>query len=269
MVWVNHQGLVTDLRNGNARITAQVGVASASIPVTVMQKAVSIRLRLRDVLFCIGETAQLTATVRDKTGFTIENAVVTWASSNLSVATVNAEGLITAVGNGTAVVTVRAGVASQTVDVMVRQVVFSVTLKRAVPRDPFEVPDSHGVYDVRLYAAGETIQYMAAVEDQYDQTVEDVVVTWTSSDESVASTGLCLPEDPVLKDFMKRYGFRVPSCEPPTQRESVAFLTQATQSVDFPVPLVAGEDALLRVFVLGDDGNGADMPPVRARLNSV
>ena len=43
-----------------------------------------------------------------------------------------------------------------------------------------------------------------------------------------------------------------------------AYLTQAIQSHDFAVPLVAGEDALLRVFVMADEGVTASMPPVRA-----
>ena len=44
------------------------------------------------------------------------------------------------------------------------------------------------------------------------------------------------------------------------------YLTQATQSHDFEVPLLAGEDALLRVFVMADSGVTATMPPVRARF---
>lgn len=42
-----------------------------------------------------------------------------------------------------------------------------------------------------------------------------------------------------------------------------AYLTQAVQSHDFNVPLVAGEDALLRVFVMADSDVTATMPPVR------
>ena len=45
-----------------------------------------------------------------------------------------------------------------------------------------------------------------------------------------------------------------------------AYLTQAVQSHDFAVPLVAGEDALLRVFVMAGSGVTALMPPVRARF---
>ncbi|MDE2982076.1 MAG: Ig-like domain-containing protein [Gemmatimonadota bacterium] len=43
-----------------------------------------------------------------------------------------------------------------------------------------------------------------------------------------------------------------------------AYLTQPVQSHDFEVPLVADEEALLRVFVMADSGVTASMPPVRA-----
>ena len=46
-----------------------------------------------------------------------------------------------------------------------------------------------------------------------------------------------------------------------------AYLTQAVQSHDGAVPLVAGEDALLRVFVTAPEGADATMPPVRATFH--
>ena len=45
---------------------------------------------------------------------------------------------------------------------------------------------------------------------------------------------------------------------------SSAYLTQAVQSSDFPVPLVAGRAALLRVFVVASRPGGAGIPRVRA-----
>jgi hypothetical protein len=62
-----------------------------------------------------------------------------------------------------------------------------------------------------------------------------------------------------------RYTLAV-SFEPPAPGAR-AYLTQATQSHDFAVPLVAGEDALLRVFVMADRGTTASMPPVRATFH--
>ena len=46
-----------------------------------------------------------------------------------------------------------------------------------------------------------------------------------------------------------------------------AYLTQAAQSTGFPVPLVAGEEALLRVFVSATRSNDERIPPVRASFH--
>ena len=46
----------------------------------------------------------------------------------------------------------------------------------------------------------------------------------------------------------------------------MVYLSQAIQSREFPVPLVAGEEALLRVFVTAARTTAAGMPPVRAHL---
>ena len=78
-----------------------------------------------------------------------------------------------------------------------------------------------------------------------------------------ADTNLCAPSDAGFLDWLsgvrKR---RVGSCgaEPPP----AAYLTQAVQSRDHPVPLVAGDEALLRVFVVSSRESGTDFPPVRA-----
>ena len=46
----------------------------------------------------------------------------------------------------------------------------------------------------------------------------------------------------------------------------MAYLTQAVQSLEYPVPLVADERALLRVFVTASGATDARIPPVRARF---
>ena len=78
-----------------------------------------------------------------------------------------------------------------------------------------------------------------------------------------ADTNLCAPSDAGFLDWLsgvpKR---RVGSCgagAPPA-----AYLSQAVQSRDHPVPLVAGDEALLRVFVESSRESGAEFPPVRA-----
>ena len=63
-------------------------------------------------LTALGATVQLTAEVRDQNARVMAGATVTWTSSANSVATVDASGLVTAAGNGTATITASSGDAS-------------------------------------------------------------------------------------------------------------------------------------------------------------
>ena len=78
-------------------------------------------------------------------------------------------------------------------------------------------------------------------------------------------TDLCAPSNPGFQTWLKGvYKRRLASCvegEPP-----LAFLTQAVQSREFPVPLVAGEKALLRVFPTAGQATSQGIPAVRARF---
>jgi len=65
--------------------------------------------------FVIGQTQQLTPRVVDAAGNVIPTATVSYATSNAAVAQVNASGLVTASGAGTATITATAGTASATV----------------------------------------------------------------------------------------------------------------------------------------------------------
>ena len=76
------------------------------------------------------------------------------------------------------------------------------------------------------------------------------------------NTRLCAPSQP---------GFRSWLTNVPTRRvadcvASTAYLTQAVQSRQFPVPLVADEEALLRVFVTAQFATDEEIPAVRARF---
>ncbi len=76
-------------------------------------------------------------------------------------------------------------------------------------------------------------------------------------------TLLCAPQDTGFRAWLSGIpDGRVPSCTR-TDR-STAYLTQATQSLEYPVPIVAGEPALLRIFVTVERDLDAAMPPVRA-----
>ena len=76
-------------------------------------------------------------------------------------------------------------------------------------------------------------------------------------------TQLCAPHTPSIQTWLSQINAKhVAQC--PTAIKATAFLTQAIQSFRFPVPLVAGEDALLRVVLTNDGPADIKMPPVHA-----
>ena len=76
------------------------------------------------------------------------------------------------------------------------------------------------------------------------------------------STDLCAPVDAAFREWLEGVAEqRVKRCVAPT---ADVYLTQAVQSREFPVAMVAGDEALLRVFVTAPAPTSADLPPVRA-----
>ena len=78
-------------------------------------------------------------------------------------------------------------------------------------------------------------------------------------------TGLCAPADPGFQTWLQGVRQRrIALCR--EEDAPVAYLTQAVQSREFPVPLVAGERALLRVFPTANRSTSQGIPAVRARF---
>ena len=78
-------------------------------------------------------------------------------------------------------------------------------------------------------------------------------------------TDLCAPSDSRFQTWLNGvHKRRLSPCfegEPP-----MTYLAQAVQSREFPVPLVAGEKALLRVFPTAGPANSESIPAIRARF---
>ncbi len=77
-------------------------------------------------------------------------------------------------------------------------------------------------------------------------------------------TDLCWPQTPAFRDWLTFtvHKWRMPGCG--AEGHAEAYVTQTVQSREHPVPLVAGESALLRVFVMSEQETTATIPPVRA-----
>ena len=71
-------------------------------------------------LTSIGQMVRLTSVVRDQNGQPMPGANVTWSSGNGSVAIVNAQGLVTAVGNWSATITACSDSISNSVKITVK-----------------------------------------------------------------------------------------------------------------------------------------------------
>ena len=77
-----------------------------------------------------------------------------------------------------------------------------------------------------------------------------------------AGTKLCAPNDPIFLNWLDALlTRRVRRCD---SLPIAAYLTQAAQSLDLPIALVGGEDALLRVFPTASQANSANIPRVVA-----
>ena len=116
-------------------------------------------------LTMIGETATFTANITDQNGAPF-SATVTWSSNAPQVFTVDGNGTVTAVGNGSGTVAATLGNLSATASVTVNEPPRAVELSI--------MPES-----VTLTEAGETAEFSASLTDQFGEPFMGTV-TWSS-----------------------------------------------------------------------------------------
>src|SRR5256884_254559 len=102
---VNTTGLVTGVAAGQATITATSEGRSGTAALTVVVTVASVTVTPAPASVGLGQTVQLTATLKDANGNVLTGRVVTWASDNPAVATVSSTGLVTGVAQGEATIT--------------------------------------------------------------------------------------------------------------------------------------------------------------------
>lgn len=173
---VSEAGLVTAVSNGMAEITARSGSLSANAAVTVAGPvATSITIEpSAHTIESIGDTLQLAAVVLDQRENAMMDVTVTWSSGDEAVATVDENGLVTAVDNGMAEITAQAGDAMGTAAITVSQV-------------PANISIEVDAEDTTLTEIGQTLQLMVSVSDANDEPISEPSVTWMSSDEAVVT----------------------------------------------------------------------------------
>ena len=179
---VDEDGDVTGVRPGTAQITAQAGARSATVDITVGARAVGLTIDPPTAaLEHIGAEMTFTANVVDARGAPVPDSPVTWSVTNADVLQHLGGGRFRALRAGTttiqAVLTSAPTVTGNAI----------VTVTQRVTRIVVTPPVSS------LDARGATVQLSAAAEDAGGAAIPLPMLTWSSSDEAVATvdqTGL-------------------------------------------------------------------------------
>ncbi len=103
---VSSSGVVTARAVGEARIAASSGGQSALSTITVTAREVaSVQITPVAISVRVGRSATLQARALDADGQPLTDRTITWTSANASIATITAQGVVTAVAAGATTVT--------------------------------------------------------------------------------------------------------------------------------------------------------------------
>ena len=165
---VSATGLVTGVYPGNADVTVSIDGVTKTLRVVVTAAGLSIAA---PTVVYTGTNTSLTATAVDANGGVLPNVPVAWSSSNPAVATIDANGVLTALSVGSTQVTASAGSSSATATVRVINRVATIVMS----------PDPASV------VAARTLQLVAdpkAADGTDAGNLTDRKISW-----SVATTG--------------------------------------------------------------------------------
>ncbi len=166
---VDANGKVTAVKEGTATITAKAGEKTATCNVTVSKDVVSvmgITLNKTELVLNEGSSETLVATVSPEDA---TDKHVTWSTSDSNIATVD-NGKVTAVKEGTATITAKAGEKSATCKVTVSKNIVAVS---GISLNKKEIALNEG--------ASETLVATVKPDNATDKTI-----TWSTSDANIA-----------------------------------------------------------------------------------
>ena len=178
---VSGTGVVTAVGAGSVIVTATSGSFSATSNITVISTAVtSVAVSPATVQLQIGGTQQLNAVVTSN-GTPVQNAAISWSSSNPAVITVSSSGLATGIGAGSATITATSSGSSG-----------SASLTVASPA-PAQVASVTVTFNSASILLGQVTQATATARDVNGNIITGRTVVWSSDDiqlASVSATGL-------------------------------------------------------------------------------
>jgi uncharacterized protein YjdB len=176
---VSAAGVVTGLAPGAVTITATSEGITARLELTVVPGApASVVIAPRPPQLEQGESAQLSATVEDVRGNPVQ-AAVTWQSTSSTIATVSANGLVTAVSPSTTPVRIIASTPGTGGALIADTLVLTVV--------PVAVASVAVALDAQAIGIGALAHASATLTDRRGQPVTGRQVAWQSSAPGVAT----------------------------------------------------------------------------------
>ncbi|HWJ21686.1 MAG TPA: Ig-like domain-containing protein [Gemmatimonadaceae bacterium] len=196
---VSGSGLVTGVNAGTATITATVEGKQATATIVVQPVPVAtVTVAPSTATVTVGQTVQLSATVKDASGNVLSDRTVTWTTSDAAVATVSSSGLVTGVGVGTATITATSEGHSATAAITVQAVaVASVSIS----------PKSATVKKTK------TVTFTAACLDASGNALGGRVITFTTSNAKVAKINSVTSTTATVQGIAKGTATITATCE--------------------------------------------------------
>jgi M6 family metalloprotease-like protein len=173
---VDALGAVTAVAAGSATIQATIGGVIGAATITVIPApVVTVVVAPANASVVAGSTTALTVTARDSRGIVLTDRPVTWSSSDATIATISATGVVTGVTPGSATITASVGGSAST------------ALVTVLPRPVARVDVSPAATSMIL---GTTTTLVATARDSAGTVVSGRMVTWSSSANTVAPVGI-------------------------------------------------------------------------------
>ena len=170
---VDANGLVTATGPGNASITATAEGKNDVATITVTQAPVSsVSVTPSPLSMSVGQSTGLTALLRDDAGNLLSGRPVAWTSSNTTVATISASGVVTAVAPGTTTITATSEGKSGSATVTVTN--FAVATVNVQPQS-------------NTIIQGSSVQLSATLTDVNGAPATNRAISWASSNTSIAT----------------------------------------------------------------------------------
>jgi len=162
---VSESGVVTAIGEGYTYIRAESGTKAGTGVLDVLPAPVAtVAISPGAMSLTEGTSHQFSAVAKDAAGRELSGRLVTWSTSDASIATVDGSGRVTAMGVGRAAI-------RATVEEMWDAVELSVT---AAPITQITISPAAGVIEI-----GEVKQYAAVVTDALGRPVQNAPVQWS------------------------------------------------------------------------------------------